>query len=390
MPRRLIVVVLALLLGAQVVRNAAVASFATLHPASAAKFWADHPTVEISLGLAEIGQAARDRSDIDEQTFAMIDDAARKSPLSPEPFLVRGVQAQLAGNDAEASSAFAAAQWRDPRSMPAAYFLANYYFHAGRPLDGLVQTALLARLSPQGIDAVAPFVAAYAQNPSNWADMRALFRSQQGLEDSVLSALARNSTNANAILAIADAQHRRPDSVWLRVLLDSMIASGDYGRARAIWASVGGARLGTGLIYDADFSAPQAPPPFNWNLVTSTVGLAERQPDKRLHVIFYGDEDGVLASELLTLPPGTYRMQMNIVGAPSHADALHWSVRCDKSTEPVATVEIDQASAHGWSFAIPSSCEAQWLELSGRSGDVTQQSDVTIGPLTLTRAGANA
>jgi hypothetical protein len=363
---------------------------ATLHPASAAKFWADHPSVEISQGLAEIGRAARERTTIDQHVFAMINDAAVKSPLSPEPFLVRGVQAQLAGSADEASRAFVAAQWRDPRSMPAAYFLANYYFQAGRPLEGLQQTALLARLSPQGIESVAPFVAAYAQSPANWPQMRTLLRSQEGLEDSVLGVLAHDARNADAILAVADAGHRRPESRWLPVLLNSLVASGDYGRARAIWASVGAARPAGDLIYDADFSAPQAPPPFNWNLATSTVGLAERQPGKRLHIIFYGDADGVLASELVMLPPGTYRLQMQIVGAPTHPDALRWSVRCDKSTEPLANIGLDEAAARGWSFAVPENCNAQWLELSGRSGDVTQQSDVIIGPLSLTRTGANA
>src|SRR6185437_12616001 len=157
--RRLIVVVVALLLAVQVVRSAAVTALATVHPETAAKFWARHPSVEISLGLARIGRAARERKTIDQNVFAMIDDAAVKSPLSPEPFLVRGVQAQTAGDAEAARLAFLAAQSRDPRSLPAAYFLADYYFRAGDALPGLQQTVLLARLSPGGPTAVAPFVA---------------------------------------------------------------------------------------------------------------------------------------------------------------------------------------------------------------------------------------
>lgn len=387
MARRLAVVLLALLLAAQVVRNAAVQALAPLHPATAAGFWAGHPSVEISLGLAEIGKASRERSKIAPATFSMFDEVAVRSPLSPEPFLVRGVQAQLAGNPEGASRAFLAAQRRDPRSMPAAYFLANYYFHAGAPLEGLKQTALLARLSPEGTASVAPFVASYAQNRANWPRMRALFRSQEDLEDSVLLALAHDSANADAILAITDDRHRRPDSAWLPVLLNSLVASGDYGRARAIWTTIGGGRPG-GPIYDSDFSSPGAPPPFNWILASSTVGLAERQGGDRLHVIFYGSEDGPLAGELVLLPAGTYRLRTQILGAPTHPEALRWSLRCDKGAEPVANIAADQAAAHGWTFVVPANCPAQWLELSGRSGDVTQQSDVTFAPLALTE-GAN-
>ena len=387
--RRLIVVALALLLAVQVVRNAAVQALAPLHPESAAKFWKHHPAVEISQGLADIGTASRQRSKINPATFAMIDDAALKSPLSPEPFLVHGVQLQLGGKAEEASRAFLAAQRRDPRSLPAAYFLASYYFRAGAALEGLKQTALLARLSPEGTASVAPYVAAYAQNRANWPQIRELFRTQEDLEDSVLAALARESANTDAILAIADARHRKPDSVWLPMLLDSLVASGDYGRAKAIWTSIGGGHAGNSLIYDSDFSSADAPAPFNWTLASSTVGLAERQSDNRLHVIFYGSEDGALATQLVLLSPGAYNLKAQIVGAPTHAEALQWTLRCDKARDPIATITADQAAKHGWNFLVPANCPAQWLQLSGRSGDVTQQSDVTFAPLTLARGAEN-
>ena len=148
--RGVVVVILALLLAAQVVRDAAVAALAPLRPTSAAKFWAGHPSAEISLALAEIGAASRDRKPIDPHVFRLIDDAVVKSPLAPEPFLVRGVQAQIARDADAAKAAFLAAQWRDPRSMPAAYFLASYYLGHGALLDGLKQTTILARLSPNG------------------------------------------------------------------------------------------------------------------------------------------------------------------------------------------------------------------------------------------------
>ena len=388
--RRLIVIAAALLLAIQVVRNAAVVAFATLHPETAAQFWAYHPSVEISRGLAQIGLAAGARKSIDPRTFAMIEDAAVKAPLSSEPFLVRGVQAQTAGNSEAAKRAFVAAQSRDPRSLAAAYFLADYYFRSGQALPGLQETVLLARLSPGGGDAVAPFVAAYAQNPSNWGQMRALFRSQPAIEDGVLSVLARDGRNANAILAVADPAHRTPDSPWLQVLLQSLVSSGDYRQARAIWSAIGRGHAADELLYDATFSSPVPPPPFNWALTSSTVGLAERQPGKRLHVIFYGNQDGVLASELVMLPAGTYRLQMQLAGSAVHPELLRWSVRCDKSQTPLATMGVDQAAGHSWTFQVPANCSAQWLELSGRSQDIAQQSDVTVTRLSLTRVGSDA
>lgn len=386
--RRLIVLVAALLLAVQVVRNGAVNGLAMLNPTLAAKFWPGHPSVEVSLGLADIGRSTHERRAIDQHTFSMLDDAAARSPLSPEPFLVRGVETQVSGDLQTAKRSFLEAQWRDPRSLPAAYFLANYYYRTGHALEGLEQTALLARLSPGGSVAV-PFVAVYARDPSNWPKMRLLFRTERDLESPVLTALASDSKNADAILALADPEFRKPDSEWLPLLLSSLVSSGDYSRARVIWSSIGGAHRVSDLLFDPGFSDPRPPPPFNWSLISSTVGLAERQR-KGLHVIFYGSEDGVLASELVLLPAGKYRLQMKLPGQPVHPEALRWSIRCNKSAEPVSTIAIDEAARNGWTFQVPANCPAQWIELSGRSGDVAQQSEATIYGLNLSRSGTNA
>jgi hypothetical protein len=388
--RRLVVGVIALLLVAQVVRNAAVAELSAIHPDAAAKLWVGHPSVEISQALVEIGLASRDRRPITGQIFALIDDGAVKAPLSPEPFLVRGVKEETAGDSRLAERAFAAAQWRDPRSLPAAYFLAQYYLRNGQPLKGLEETTLLARLTQGGLEAVAPFLADYARERSNWQYIRTTFRSQPGLEDEVLKVLSQDSRNADAVLALADKRHRKPDSPWLRTLLQRLVASGDYARAHSIWSSVGRGQADGQLLFDPSFSTPEPPPPFNWSLTTSTVGLAERQPGHRLHVIFYGNEDGVLASELLMLPAGTYRLQMQVVDAAVQPEALSWSVRCDRSKDAFASAPIGQAASRSLVFQIPANCPAQWLELWGRSGDIAQQSEATIAGFGLTRIGPNA
>lgn len=301
---------------------------------------------------------------------------------------MRGVALQVRGDLETAKRSFLEAQWRDPRSLPAAYFLATYYYRTGHALEGLEQTALLARLSPSGSVAV-PFVAVYARDSSNWPQMRHLFRAQRDLESPVLKSLAGDSKNADAILALADPEFRKPDSEWVPLLLSSLVASGDYSRAWTIWSSIGRAHGGSDLLFDPSFSDPRPPPPFNWSFVSSTVGLAERQPGKGLHVIFYGGEDGVLASELVLLPAGSYRLQMKLPGEPVHAEALRWSIRCNKSAEPVSTIAIDETVRNGWTFQVPANCPAQWIELSGRSGDVAQQSEATIAGLNLSRVGTH-
>jgi hypothetical protein len=212
-----------------------------------------------------------------------------------------------------------------------------------------------------------------------------MFTADPSIEDSVLVALAKDAANTGAVLALADSKHRDLTSPWVGVLLGSLITSGEYAKARAIWAAVARVKSAN-LLYDSTFEDSDAPPPFNWALTSSTVGLAERQPEQSLHAIFYGSEDGVLASQLLLLPAGSYRVQFDLAPSATHANAISWSIRCDKSSDAFASTAVDAAD-DGWTFQVPANCPAQWLELSGRSGDITQQSDVTISGLKLVRLG---
>ena len=389
MARRLIAIVVALLVAVQIVRNAAVLALAEESPESAARAWRDHPKAEIPSAMVQIGRAARLGKPAPPTVFVALSDAARKAPLAPEPFLVRGVEAQLAGKQALALRAFDAAERRDPRSLPAHFFLADALFRSGDSRRGLEEVGILARLAPNGLASVGPYIAAYARDPRNWPQLRALFRSNPQMETASLMALAADASNADAVMALADPDRRGPDAVWLPPLLNSLVTAHQYAKAKAIWTNVSHARgTAESLIYDTAFSDPRAPAPFNWSLSSSTVGLAERQPEGGLHVIFYGHDDGVLARQLLLLAPGRYRVTMVASGVAADDRALNWSIRCDTSQRPFSAAPVDVAASRGWSFTVPATCEAQWLELSGVSSDMPRQSEVSIRKFALAREAA--
>ena len=386
--RPVVVVAAALLVAAQVVRNASVGALAERQPDVGT--WPSHPQVELNSAMVRIAQASRDRRAVPAPVFAAVSDAARKAPLDPRPFLVRGVQAQVAGDLAYAEQAFSAAQKRDPRSLPAAYFLADHYFRAGDAGRGLNQVVTLARLAPNGIQSIAPYVAAYAQDRSNWPRLRAIFRAQPELADTTLLALAGSARNADTALALADRPQSTSVKPWLAKLLETLVVAGEYQKAKTIWAQLSGfAAPPNALVTDPSFSARDAPPPFGWQLTSSTVGLAERQAGGRLHVIFYGQEEGALARQLLVLSPGTYRLSSRVSGERAGAQALSWTLRCDKAAGELGRTKL-AAAAGGWTFQVPPSCRAQWLELVGAASDIPQQAEVTISDFTLTRGGAGA
>jgi hypothetical protein len=386
MARRLAVMLIALLVAITIVRNAAVEALANVDPARASAFWRGHPAAEISLAMTEIARAARSRKAALAQTFQKIDDAAREAPLAPEPFLVRGVQSQLSGQSKIAERAFVAAEWRDPRSLPAHYFLAEQFLRMGDGERGLREVAALANLSPGGVGGAAPYLAAFARDRANWPRMRALFRTNPDIENAALIELARDAANAPALLALASPRQRQPDSPWLAVLLDNLVKDGAYSQARALWASASGIPRGSEpLLFDAGFSQAKPLPPFNWILSSSTAGMAERQSGGRLHAIFYGQEDGPLARQLLVLVPGTYRISMRLLSDQSEAKALSWAVTCIRAGTPLASAPLDAAASHGLMLQVPPRCPAQWIELSGVAADMPRQSDVTIADLRLVR-----
>ena len=338
--------------------------------------------------MTAIAKAAHDKRPVPAWVFTAMADAAGKDPLAPEPFLVRGIQAQMAGDGGTAQRAFEAAQWRDPRSQAAAYFLADRYLQTGETKRGLIEVAAFARLSPNGAASIGPALAAYASNPANWPALKAMLASNPDLQNSTLVTLASSMATVPAVLALADPRAKPDQAPWLTPLLTTLAAAGDYGKARALWAKASGSRADE-LIHDAGFSDKVAPPPFNWALTSSAVGIAEREAGGHLHVVFYGQQDGILASQLLLLTPGTYRLSTQLIGDRVRARSLNWSVWCDKAPTPIASTSLDGA-ASGWTFRVPPGCPAQWLKLSGSSGDIAEQVDITIGALKLERMAGNA
>ena len=384
--RRLLVAAVTAILALQVLRQGVVDAFAGAAPRVASAVWPGHPDVEITRGMIEIAERTRQGRPVTDSAIARVFAAARSAPLAPEPYLVRGIQAQLAGDFGSAERAFLAAKERDPVSLPARYFLADQYLRRGDAQAGLREIAVLARLAPGGVTSLAPYVAAYARQRAVWPQLRALFRAEPQLERAALQALAADPANAETVMALAT--RRGPGADWLPAMIGSLVKAKKYAEARRLWASVAGVEgHERQFLYDGDFARAEAPPPFNWALTSSAVGLAERVRGGGLHVIYHGREDGVLAAQMILLPPGRYRMDAPAGGTRS--DALHWALQCASDGRELARRAVKDM-AGGWVFDVPADCPAQRLQLVGSAGDMPQPADVTIRSARLQRVAGGA
>jgi len=376
----------ALLLAALVLRVAFVEAYATRDPRAAGRIWAGHPAVVLQSGLAEVGEAAAAGRQVAPALVDRLLAASADAPLAPEPFLVRGIQAQLAGNDAVEEQALLAARRRNSRAIAARYFLADHYLKMGQTRQGLAEISALSRLVPQSLPNIAPFLATYARSPGASPQVRAMIRRQPQLETMLLGALAGDAENLDLVLYLWSGSGGEEAKAWQGRLVNSLVEAGDYAKARSAWARFTGISAGNDQLFDPDFSMP-ALPPFGWTLVSGPSGVAEPEDGGRLRILYYGRENLVLASQLLTLPPRSYRLTMRISGSSRSTGSLAWMVRCMPSNDSIATLELGAGGSEpAERFAVPASgCAAQRLELTGTAPEFPQQMEIRIAQLRLTR-----
>ena len=378
----------ALLVAAAVVGAAVVQAFAARDPGKAAAIWPDHPTILLESGLSQVGETAAAGRPVDRALVDRLVSAFAKAPLAPQPFLVRGVEAQVAGDRALAERAYLAARQRDPRGVAPRYFLADLYLKSGRADLGLTEIGALARLVPQSLPGVAPYLAAYARTPSASPKVKRMLESHPQLEQVLLSELANDPDNAELIISLWSGRGGEEARPWQGRLLNQLVEAGRFNEARVVWARFTGISAERDQLFDPEFLAT-ALPPFGWTLTSGASGIAEPEAGGRLHALYYGRDDLTLAAQLMTLPPGRYRLSMDIAKVTPESKSLSWTVHCLPASRRIASVRLDRSGPVEALLAIPSAgCPAQRLELSGRASEFPDRADIRISRLRLQRASA--
>ncbi len=376
---------LALLAAVLVIRMAFVAAYLPRQPAKAAAIWPGHPEVILTTGLQEVGRQAAAGHSVDRALIGELLSAATKSPLAPEPYLVRGVQAQLAGNQPLATRAFLEARRLDPRSVAARYFLADHFLRAGQSQQGLAEISALVRLVPQSLDSIAPYLAAYARAPGGAPEVKAMLRNHPQLEPLLFNRLAADASNEPLLLFLWSGRSGDKDRAWQARLLNALIDAGRYAQAQKAWARFSPNSQRQPALIDPKFD-PRELPPFGWTFAAGPAGVAEPEEAGRLHVIYYGRDNVVLAKQLLMAKPGAYRLSMRVSNVSSVPAALSWTVRCLPSSSEIANVGVAGANNGELAarFNVPSDgCVAQQLELTGTAPELADQVDLTFSHLRL-------
>jgi len=83
-------------------------------------------------------------------------------------------------------------------------------------------------LTPGGATSLAPYLAAYAKDRRTWPQLRELLRAKPQLGQTTFTALARDASNLETILALANERGAGTDATWLPTLLNSLLAARAY------------------------------------------------------------------------------------------------------------------------------------------------------------------
>lgn len=351
-----------LVTGAFAIRTAVVGAYSNEKPSVAASFWGGHPDVLTATSMAEVGEAAARTELPSANTLERLKTLAKRSPLAPEPFLVRGATAMSAGDYGRAEQLFLAARQRDPRSVAARYLLADLFLRQNRGAEAIQELAVLIRLMPSFIAPLTPALAQYARTPGAVSHLRQAIRENPQLETLILTELASDPGNTELVLSLAPDQRTTDEAPpWRHKLVSTLIEAGEYDRAYVVWR-----RFGSGDESDEGFAFRRAPvpSPFSWTFAQQNAGTAE-PINGRLDVVFSGTKSLILASKVARLEPGIYEMRMQVAG--DTPESVRWSVTCLPGNRQVVEAPLSSARSGNLSsrFHIPPDCPAQKLELKG-------------------------
>ncbi len=193
----------------------------------------------------------------------------------------------------------------------------------------------------------------------------------------------------------------RPEE--LEPLISHMVALGRFDEARALWLRANNLdETSFEHIWNADFTRTNPEPPnqgpFEWQL-SSRPGLeayladpAEGAHDGALIVHWRGLVQGPAASQVLTLPPGGYRLTVETFDTKRGSIAhLRWDIHClggQVATLGAGNPQYSEGQGNrilaSFTFSVPEQCRGQRLELSV-TGEGAGEHEVSIDSLGLAR-----
>lgn len=317
---------------------------------------------------------------------SIVHSAAELDPLSDGVFILAALDSREQGRYREALNTLQVARQRDPRNRIARLLLADGYAREARAGEFVAEALALDQLQAGTSRLLIPVLARFATNPTTSAETITALRDSR-LGDQVMSQLARDTVSPDLLLQfrfrpkrgglISDEDRRKIDGL-VRPYIDER----EWSAAQTLWLDFySHPEVLFSEVTDGDFRG-ELGPPFGWRFQQSA-GIVELN-SAGLELVHYGRSDWNVATQVLLLRPGSYRLDYDVVARNGDLSSLVWTVACLDGGGNLLTLSFDRSGlfdlAQRDTFVVPDQdCAAQQLSLLGRVDDAGSARSATIG-----------
>ena len=318
------------------------------------------------------------------QVRRLLDAALARDVTQPGALELKAVQAEMAGDKAHEARLFDLSNALSRRSLPTRLWLIQRSVDQGDVAGALADFDIALRTSSaapkvlfpvlaraSGEPALAAPIARLLDRPDDWRLMFLNYAVTQAHAGPGMSGVVLRMRDRRAIT----------DNQVDQTLVAELVAEQQFALARRVREAF--RPLSPVLAQDGDFSDPALAFPFGWRLVQSgDVGALRVRIGDRSGLSLQSSPDGAgpVATQLLTLAPGTYRLSTQTAQGIADPAALpFWTMTCAE-TGGAQIALLDQpaqaAQTAAAEVAVPADCPAQWLSLNLRPSDGSQSGQV--------------
>lgn len=369
---------------------------ATRAPALVLK-WAPWSSIaRITLSNAELntGQAVSRSVLIHARTLAQ--QALDRSPIQSAAAGAIGLSDLVAGNEANARSAFAYAERLSRRDLPTQIYWIETSVAHGDVHGALRHYDVAMRVSVASRAMLGNIVIAASAQPQVATELAKVLRMRPLWLPEFYQRLMGQGDNPTSLLHIASTMGfdaRNPaQAPFVSMTLNRLVALGAYRDAQILYErSIGEPDE---AIRNGGFERPNRLQPFDWTVAGEPTysGIIETRAgwpgDNVLTVT--GTEANDVARQLLLLAPGRYRLDAktaNVRQEPETRPRLN--ITCVSGQKIVASIPFAPAGTSPASmtgqFVVPANCPAQWLTLRNTPAFDPVESEPWIDDITVRR-----
>ena len=308
------------------------------------------------------------------------------APLASEPFTLlaaKGLTQDPRGHGQE-SALLTEALRRDPRSRSARILSLRNRAATGDLRGAFDQLDVLFRLSPGLVNQAMDTIARLIDSPQRMDLALSALSGHPNLYEPFVSSLVGKNRSRDVIVRMAQGL---PADILARPpvrasLVGQLVDVREFALARSIWQR-GNPPGSTGLVFSPDFSDQRTAPPFNWQMLVSTTGSAAFGKNRGLSVVYYDRSPGRLARQIVTLPPGRYRLTVEFQLISGTADNVRLQIACYGAPGPLTDLALYSSKPGFFKtsalFDVPAlSCNGQDLAIVGIATERRSETEVEV------------